>query len=111
MTDQERLKEIMRRIRCRKDWNSSHMIINTPLGSVGYYDSIDRDDYFTIKYKSFEVNHKNSGVLCIEYPSFDAFHSFSLDIWLIEVEKALDSIAIPKQVVIDGFTYIRQDPC
>jgi hypothetical protein len=90
----KRLTRIIDAIRLTPGWIPAHATYSTPEAEVKYYDTEDKDEYFSITFDDVEVNPRASG-LAITWLKREKIDKFDLNEWLDKLEK----VAFPEVVI------------
>ena len=101
--ERELARKIIERFRSRSEWQPNHRDMLFGKTRVEYYDTSDKDDYFTLKYDNIEFTLKNVTGYSIDFSGGRRQNNFNLLNWL----RNLDIITKPEmpKVIIDGIEY------
>ena len=102
---QDIAKRIIGRIRQKPDWANSHKTARFGDIIVGYYDTIDKGDFFALKYKDVEFTLTDASGPCKIHFEKQWDPNFDLMNWLLE----LDGITCPpvEIITLNGVKYQR----
>lgn len=101
MTYEDRMKKIIGVIRERPDWVPNHRVITFGDTEVGYYDTVDKKDYFYIRFENVVVTCTFGGVN-VSWDRWEQYDTFNLNDWLAKLE----GIVKQKTITIDGRKYL-----
>ena len=104
MYEEHRLsKQIIERFRARPEWEANHRDMLFGKVRIGYYDTKEKDDYYSLKFDNIELTMMNNESYSIAFQGGRRFCNFSLINWL----NNLDMLTKPKpmKVVIEGVEY------
>ena len=109
MEEKKLATEIINRIREYPRWMPNHETIVFPKGTIGYYDTKDRDEYFELKYDNIEFTNKPGGY-DIDYRGGRRQSTFDLMNWLRRVSAIVLPFKKPcvEEIIVNGVKYVPE---